>query len=100
MRVLIVALIAVVALLQLRLWASTDGFREVWRLTALVEQRTADNRALAERNAELKAEVRDLKQGRAALEELARTELGMLGPGETFYQIVPSREPNGAGASR
>ena len=94
MRLLILALLAIVMLLQARLWISTDGFREVWRLHALVEQRTAENRQLAERNSELKAEVRDLKQGQEASEELARTELGMLRHGETFYQIVPSREPH------
>jgi len=86
-------------MLQARLWLSADGFREVWRLAALVEQRTVDNRQLAERNAELKAEVRDLKQGQEASEELARTELGMLRHGETFYQIVPRRELREADAT-
>jgi cell division protein FtsB len=93
MRLLILILAAAVIMLQIRLWLSDDGFREVWRLTALVEQRTVENRRLAERNAELKAEVQDLKQGQEASEELARTELGMLRHGETFYQIVPSHKP-------
>jgi cell division protein FtsB len=88
MRPLIVVLLAALVLLQYRLWISDDGFRDVWRLRAQLEQRTIDNRGLAERNAALEAEVRDLKQGLAAAEERARTELGMLKNGETFYQVV------------
>jgi cell division protein FtsB len=89
MRLLVLTLTAVMILLQFRLWASDDGFREVWRLDDLVAQRTIENRRLAERNAELEAEVRDLKQGQAAAEERARTELGMLRSNESFFQIVP-----------
>jgi cell division protein FtsB len=89
MRLLVLTLTAIMILLQFRLWASDDGFREVWRLNDLVAQRTIENRRLAERNAELEAEVRDLKQGQAAAEERARTELGMLRNNESFFQIVP-----------
>ena len=40
-------------------------------------------------NAALDAEVINLKQGRDAAEERARTDLGMIGQHETFYQVVP-----------
>ena len=63
--------------------------REVWRLETQVEERTEENRILAANNASLEAEVQDLKQGLAAAEERARSELGMVAPGETFYQITP-----------
>ena len=90
MRFLIVVLVAVLAMLQFRLWLSADGLREVWRLTAEVSRRTDENGRLALRNSELEAEVQDLKQGMAAAEERARTELGMIRTGETFYQIAPA----------
>jgi cell division protein FtsB len=90
MRILILALAGVFVLLQARLWVSDGGLREVWRLTAEVARRTEDNGKLAARNAALEAEVLDLKQGVAAAEERARTELGMIQSGETFYQIAPA----------
>jgi len=96
MRFVIVTLIAVLALLQARLWLSDGGLREVWRLESEVARRMDDNAKLAARNSALEAEVRDLKQGLAAAEERARTELGMIQAGETFYQILPPeprREP-------
>jgi cell division protein FtsB len=89
MRLLSVALLLVVMLLQYRLWLSEDGMREVWRLGDLVEQRTLENQAQASRNAALEAEVLDLKNGLAAVEERARTELGMIGSDEIFYLVVP-----------
>ena len=90
MRILLGVLVATLLLLQFRLWLSNDGLREVWRLEAEVERRTQDNGRLAVRNTALEAEVLDLKQGMAAAEERARTELGMIREGETFYQIVPA----------
>jgi cell division protein FtsB len=90
MRILILALAGVLVLLQARLWISDGGLREVWRLTAEVARRSDENGRLAARNAALEAEVRDLKQGVAAAEERARTELGMIQSGETFYQIAPA----------
>ena len=78
-------------LVQARLWSSDDALREVWRLEALIAERTADNRGLAARNAALEGEVQDLKQGLAAAEERARADLGMIAEGETFYQITTLR---------
>jgi cell division protein FtsB len=89
MRPLIVILAFALAVLQFRLWVADGGFREVWRLEAQVAARTDENRGLADRNAALAAEVQDLKSGLAAAEERARSELGMILPSESFYQIVP-----------
>jgi len=91
MRVLLLALALVLVLLQGRLWLSNDGLQEVWRLDAQVLERSEENRTLATRNAALEAEVLNLKQGLAAAEERARTELGMIADGETFYHITPYR---------
>jgi cell division protein FtsB len=79
----------VVLLLQFRLWMSADGVRELARLEQAVAEQRASNEQLANRNAQLAAEVRDLKKGVTALEERARSDLGMIAENETFYQVVP-----------
>ena len=90
MRFLMIVLAVVLVLLQARLWLSNGGLREVWRLETEVARRVEDNSRLAARNSALEAEVRDLKQGLSAAEERARTDLGMIHSGETFYQIAPA----------
>ena len=79
----------VVLLLQYRLWLSADGVRELARLEEAVSEQRTENDALKNRNAQLAAEVRDLKKGVTALEERARSDLGMIASNETFYQVVP-----------
>lgn len=82
-------LVAALVLLQYRLWVSDDGVREMLRLSEAVAAQRATNATLRERNAQLAAEVADLKTGFTALEERARSELGMVAPDETFYLVVP-----------
>jgi len=83
-------------LLQYRIWASPDGMREVWRLEKAIDVQTAENTRLETRNRTLAAEVRDLKEGRKAIEERARTDLGMVKTNETFFQVVPPAQPGAA----
>ena len=97
MKWLAAALLAALLLLQYRLWLSQDGVREVLRLRAEVGSQQQQNATLAERNRELAGEVRDLKQGYAAIEERARADLGMIAGNETFYQVVP--HPAAVGSS-
>ena len=89
MKWLATALIVVVLMLQYRLWLSADGVREVSRLSDAVKTQASENNELAARNQQLVAEVADLKAGMSAIEERARSELGMIGRNETFYQVVP-----------
>ena len=91
MKLLASALLTVVLLLQYRLWLSNDGVRELARLSEAVERQKSDNEEAVERNQQLVAEVADLKAGMTAIEERARSELGMIGRNETFYQVVPVR---------
>jgi cell division protein FtsB len=93
MKWLAAALAVAVLLLQYRVWFSEDGVREVARLKQAVARQQAENGQLAERNRQLAAEVRDLKTGMDALEERARSDLGMIARNETFYQVVPVRAP-------
>jgi len=88
MKLAFAALLAVFLLLQYRLWLSDEGIREVWHLRQAVENQVAENKVLAERNQQMKAEVDDLKHGFVALDERARNDLGMIGAHETFYQVV------------
>lgn len=88
MKYLAAALLVVLVLLQYRLWVSDGGMREVSRLRADIAAQAQKNETLRERNRTLAAEVQDLKKGTVAIEERARTDLGMIGKGETFYQVV------------
>ena len=78
--------------LQAQLWFADDGYRKTLKLRAAVAEQRDLNEELKARNAALDAEVVNLKQGRDAAEERARTDLGMIGKTETFYQVVPVTE--------
>jgi cell division protein FtsB len=82
-------LAALVLVLQYRIWVARDGVREVLLLRDAVAAQRAENERLQDRNRQLAAEVRDLKQGFSALEEQARSELGLISSNETYYQVVP-----------
>ena len=75
--------------LQAQLWFSADGFGKTRKLRTAVAEQQQLNEQLRVRNAALDAEVINLKQSREAAEERARTDLGMIGPDETFFQVVP-----------
>jgi cell division protein FtsB len=93
MKWLAAALAVAIILLQYRVWFSADGVRQVARLRQAVAAQRAQNEQLGERNRQLAAEVRDLKTGLDALEERARSDLGMIARNETFYQVVPATPP-------
>jgi cell division protein FtsB len=76
--------------LQADLWLSEDGYRKTRELRSAVAEARQENEALAARNAALEAEVQNLKTGSEAAEERARSDLGLIGPRETFYQVVPA----------
>ncbi len=88
MRVLLLVLALLLAALQYKLWYGNGGQREVVALRAQVDTQVAENRRLQARNDALAAEVADLKAGGEAVEERARSELGMVKPGETFYRVI------------
>jgi cell division protein FtsB len=93
MRIFAAVLLIALVLLQGRLWFSDRGLREVSGLKASVEAQHAANLEQAERNRQLGAEVANLKTGLTALEERARSELGMVAASETFYQVVRANTP-------
>jgi cell division protein FtsB len=99
LRWLALALLLVIVLLQLRLWTGQYSMREAWRLDERVLKQREENERLQERNAALAADVEDLKTGQEAVEERARSELGMTKPGETFYQVIEPATPEAAAAA-
>lgn len=92
--VLLVLLAAMLAFLQYRLWLGEGGRRSVAALEQRVDEQARENAGLQQRNDALAAEVEDLKSGEAAVEERARSELGMIKPGETFYRVVDPAPPH------
>lgn len=88
MKALNAILLTLLVVVQYKLWLGDGGLFKLWQLEAAVEAQQAQNKQLLERNKALAAEVLDLKQGLGAIEERARTELGMIKKGETFFQIV------------
>jgi len=89
MRVVILIMFVLLVLLQFKLWLGEGGVTEVARLEARVEEQRQTNDELFQRNAELQAEVEDLRERLDAVEERARSELGLIKPAEQFYQVVP-----------
>jgi cell division protein FtsB len=87
-RLLVAILVILLLVLQYRLWFSDGGLVKMWQLSAALEQQKQENARLLERNRALEAEVIDLKQGLQAIEERARTELGMVKKDETFFQVI------------
>jgi cell division protein FtsB len=91
MKYLAGVLLCLVILIQYRLWISVDGVQEVIQLNTAVAAQMSENEKLTQRNQQLAAEVRDLKQGFNALEERARSDLGMIAANETYFQVVAPR---------
>lgn len=87
MKLLAATLAGLIMLIQYPLWLGKGGWLRVWELDRRLFAQENTNRQLAQRNAGLDAEVRDLRQGLFAVEERARYELGMVRPDEIFVQI-------------
>ena len=92
MKLLTVIMIFLLLLLQYRLWTGNGSLVEVNLLKDEIEKIGNENENLKERNLSLTAEVFDLKQGYEAIEEIARSEMGMIKDGETFYQIIDNAD--------
>jgi cell division protein FtsB len=92
MKLLAAALGALIVLVQYPLWLGKGGWLRVWEIDRQLSAQQATNRALEVRNGALEAEVRDLKQGLEAIEERARYELGMIKPGEVFFQVIEEKK--------
>ncbi len=88
MKIILAILFVLLVLLQIKLWSGDGGIVDTVQLQRAVDQQRLENSALTERNRALEAEVEDLKKGIDAIEERARSELGLIKQDETFFQTV------------
>lgn len=99
MRLLLIVLILLTAITQYPLWWGKGGWQRVRELEARLQAQEEINEALAARNNALAAEVQDLTAGHAAIEERARTEMGLVHKDEIFVHILPSAQSQQPGQS-
>jgi cell division protein FtsB len=90
LRLLALVLLGLLVFLQAKFWNGAGGWTQVQQVERAVQAQRAENAKLLQRNDALAAEVTDLKEGQDAVEERARTELGMIKPGEVYYRVVES----------
>lgn len=88
MRLLLLILVALTVAIQYPLWWGKGGWSRVKELQQTAAAQRETNAALEARNNALLAEVQDLQSGTAAIEERARTELGLVREGEVFVDIL------------
>jgi cell division protein FtsB len=106
MKLLSVALVALIALIQYPLWLGKGSWMRVWEVDRQIKSQRDKNAKLQTRNVALDAEVRDLKLGGDAIEERARSELGMIKQDEIFFQVLergqhaPPVQPAGKAAQK
>jgi cell division protein FtsB len=93
LKALTLIFVILIALLQYPLWLGKGSWLRVWNVNQQIDEQKEKNIASKQRNETLNAEVRDLKQGNAAIEERARTELGMIKQDEVFYQVIDQALP-------
>ena len=87
MRLVTIVLIILFLLLQVDIWIKKDGYKRKVELTETIEMQTEANKEMTIRNNQLQQEIIDLRNGTEAIEEKARTEMGMIKEGEEFYLI-------------
>jgi len=88
MKAMMGILVLMLILLQWRLWVGDGGVQELTQLEQELAAQKAENESLQQRNQMLESEILDLKNGLEAVEERARSDLGMIRDGETFYMVI------------
>ncbi|WP_312267315.1 cell division protein FtsB [Neisseria sp.] len=79
---------------QYHLWFAKGGWHDMWRLENEVTAQETENNMLILRNNALSAEVKDLAEGKDAIAEIARVDLGYIQDGEIYYRMVDARRGN------
>lgn len=88
MKIIAFVLLVLLIWLQYKIWLQDGGIPEVIQLQQEIEVVKTEVQRLEERNSSLDAEVKDLKKGLDAIEERARSEMGMIKEGEVYYQVI------------
>ncbi len=92
MKIIAFVLLVLLIWLQYKIWLQDGGLPEVMQLQQEIETVKTEVQKLQERNSSLDAEVKDLKKGLRAIEERARSEMGMIKKGEIYYQVIESEK--------
>lgn len=93
LRWLTLILVGLIAALQYPLWLGKGSWLKAWEVDQELSKQKLENTRLKARNSSLEAEVKDLKTGYGAIEERARSELGMLKQDEIFFQVLEEAKP-------
>jgi cell division protein FtsB len=88
MKTILIILSIILAILQYRLWFANDGLLKAFHLKHVISEAQAKNDSFAKHNVYLASEISALKKGGDAIENRARSDLGMVKKGEIFYQVV------------
>ena len=88
MKIIAFVLLSLLLWLQYKIWLQDGGVPEVIQLQQEVAAVKSEVQELQDRNLFLDAEVKDLKKGLDAIEERARSEMGMIKEGEVYYQVI------------
>jgi len=88
MRLVTLALLALLGLVQAELWFGKSGLPRTMELRGKLAVQKAENEVARKRNEQITAEVSDLKEGLEMVEEKARQELGMIKPDEILVQVT------------
>lgn len=94
MKLLATMLFLLLIFMQISLWFGSHGIFQLWSLESNIATEQESNQKLMQRNEQLHAEVQELKDGREALEERARSQLGFIKEGEKFYRVIPEKKQN------
>lgn len=92
MKFIAIILLVLLLMLQYRIWLGDGGLPQVLKLDGDIEQVQQKVEKLQERNKALDAEVIDLKTGLQAIEERARSELGMMHKDDVYYQVIENKD--------
>lgn len=90
MKIICIILASLFCLLQYKLWISDDGFSKTIQLKKTLVSQSKENHVAEKKNQLLITEIQDLKNGKTAVEDLARENLGLIKPDESYYRIVHS----------
>ena len=93
MRFLITVHIIILLLLLVSLWVGHGSYPEIWKLEQDIAKQKKKNNLQDEKNRQIQAELSDAREGHEAVEERARSELGMIKKGETFFEVILKPDP-------
>ena len=91
MKIITLLLILLLLIMQANIWLTRDGYSRIDEIRGLIQDQKTENDEMMSRNSQLREEIKDLKDGYAAIEEKARVDIGMIKEGEEFYLITEPR---------